>query len=193
MKHRRLPTPVHELRCVCPRAALLPCRAARGRGLTRGKHGEAQVGGPSLLGVHPAHHLRAVLDCLQARGAGWGRGELGARTQGSGRGVRTTARRRATARCSCHTCSRTVRSRRCALAAAGRPRKGPRCLPGWLRPRVHLLKQPAPPPLPPPGPPTCSEWKVPFLPVNPCTMTLVSLSTNTAGLWGCRGEGRGCR
>lgn len=33
----------------------------------------------------------------------------------------------------------------------------------------------------------CSEWKVPFLPVKPCTMTLVSLSTNTAGLWGCRG------
>ena len=27
----------------------------------------------------------------------------------------------------------------------------------------------------------CSEWNVPFLPVNPWTITLVFLSTNTAG------------
>jgi hypothetical protein len=33
----------------------------------------------------------------------------------------------------------------------------------------------------------CSEWKVPFLPVNPWQMTLVCLSTNTAGWWGCGG------
>jgi hypothetical protein len=33
----------------------------------------------------------------------------------------------------------------------------------------------------------CSEWKVPFLPVNPWTMTLVVLSTKTAGWWACGG------
>lgn len=58
------------------------------------------------------------------------------------------------------------------VSKTGRPRVG------W---RVPPLPGVTPPTTRVPYARACSEWKVPFLPVKPWTMTLVAPSTKTAG------------
>jgi hypothetical protein len=114
------------------------------------------VGAAALLGVDASHHLGAVLDGLQ----GDRRGQAGRRQAGARGGghARLVGRRVPTA--GPLTCCRSTAAG--GTCGASRP----------LQQRPLL--------------PTCSEWKVPFLPVNPCTMTFVLRSTKTAGLWACR-------